>query len=611
MKPRLCSILSLVLFVGVADVLVAKSKLLDRIPSDSVLVVSVDDLSDFSEKIEDGPFGLLSQSPAWSKVTDWMEQEFESEFGEKEPALDEMIEQMKEWKDSFNGGMVMSMGGFEKMLDSLRPSPDERKSANDLRPNVVFLMETEKTDKDLVKTLRWMKKEIKRSDGDFGWDRSTVERTEIHWIGPKKSKEDERIALFIDGKVLHLILGGEENVRDVLLLGSGDSFSKAISENDQYLDLFTEIGSGDARVFVNFKPLISILKNVVADPKFELPENPFGIKTKSLVNALGLDSMDCLGLQIDPSDEGFSISSAFFVSKYDGLFTLMEDDGKKANLHPFVPPGLMSASSARYDLSKLWPKIEEMMREISPQLLLLVNAQIQAFEDQIGVPFRKNVLGSLGDDIVSFSRLNADWAENVGSIFSGELDDDELGIDQLSEDIKSPTSDVYAISLRDPKLFDQALRATMDGATKGADMFEERKHKGTLIRSMRGLEQAGVSLSYAVTDKWLLLTMGEDQFLNQVIDRMQSDQKSLWDRQDVKSALRDFPDQVSQVEYFDLGQLMGMLKPMIGEMMEGEGADMDLKPGDLPDFPYFMLGWGKYVKRGLVSKITLFPKASK
>ena len=151
----------------------------------------------------------------------------------------------------------------------------------------------------------------------------------------------------------------------------------------------------------------------------------------------------------------------------------------------------------------------------------------------------------------------------------------------------------------------------MDGATKGADMFEERKHKGTLIRSMRGLEQAGISLSYAVTDKWLLLTMGEDQFLNQVIDRMQSDQKSLWDRKDVKSALRDFPDQVSQVEYFDLGQLMEVLKPMMGEMIEDESADLDMRPGDLPSFPYLMLGWAKYVKRGMVSKFTLIPEASK
>ena len=73
--------------------------------------------------------------------------------------------------------------------------------------------------------------------------------------------------------------------------------------------------------------------------------------------------------------------------------------------------------------------------------------------------------------------------------------------------------------------FDQALRATVDGATKGADMFR-KEVQGHHIRSMAG-SQAGVSISYAVTEKWLLLTMGADQFLNQVIDRMQSI-KNLW-----------------------------------------------------------------------------------
>ena len=603
MKPILVSLFSSFFLFGFSGRLLAETKLLDRIPGDSVLVVSVDDWSDFAEKIEDGPFGHFSKSTAWSKMNEWMEYKFESGFGEKEAAVEEIIEQMKEWKDSFDGGMAMSMDGFDQMVENL--SEVEFKDLPP--PTAVFLLNTEKTDKDLIKTLRWMKKEIKRSDGHFGWDRSKIEGTDIHWIGSKKSKDNEKAAVFIKEKIFHLILGGEEHVREVLLLGSGDTSIKPISDSDRYLDLFDEIGEGDARLFMNFKPLVAMMEQLVEDPKLELPENPFGIKTEALMNALGLDSMDCLGVQLDPSDESFSLSSAFFVSKYDGLFTLMEDDGKKANLHAFVPPGVMSASSVRYDLSQLWPKMEGMMREISPQLLLLVNSQIQAFEDQIGVPFRKNVLGSLGDDLVSFSRLNKDWAKNVGQLFSDEDELDELDLDQLS----SPTSDVYAISLRDPKLFDQALRATMDGATKGADMFEERKHKGTLIRSMRGLEQSGVSISYAVTGKWLLLTMGEDQFLNQVIDRMQSDQKSLWDEKEVKSALRDFPDQLSQVEYFDLAQVMEMLKPMIGEMMEDELDDLDLKPRDLPDFPYFMMGWAKYVKQGLVSKVTLFPRSSK
>ena len=590
MKLRLHSILSLLIFVGLTDLLVAKSNLLDRIPKDSVLVVALDDWSDFSEKIEDGPLGLFSQSPAWSKMSEWMEEKFESEFGEKEPAVEEMIDQMKEWKDSFNGGMVLSMGGFDKMVGML----SDGKEFKDMPPpTVVFLIETEKTDKDLVQTLRWMKKEIKRTDGNFEWDRSTIEGTQVHWVGPNKGKDHEKAAVFVNDKILHLIFGGEKPVREALYLGAGDDLSKAISDSDQYMDLFDEIGEGDARVFMNFKPLLTMMEQLAGDSKFELPENPFGIKTKALVDALGLTSLDCLGLQIDLSGKSLSLSSAFFLNKYEGIFSLMEDNGKKANLHSFVPMNLMTASSVRYDLSKLWPKMEEMMRKISPQLLLLVNSQIQAFEDQIGVPFRKNVLGSLGDDVVSFSRLNADWTKNV------------------SYQLTSPTSDVYAISLRDPKLFDQALRATVDGATKGADMFEERKYKGTIIRSMRGLDQAGVSISYAVTDKWLLLTMGADQFLNQVIDRMQSDQESLWDRKDVKRALKNFPDQVSQIEFFDLGQLLKMLKPMMGKIMEDEVEDLDLKAEDLPDFPYFMLGWAKYVKRGLVSKVTLFPSSSK
>ena len=300
------------------------------------------------------------------------------------------------------------------------------------------------------------------TNGNFEWDRSTIEETQVHWIGANKGKDHEKAAVFVNDDVLHFIFGGEEPVREALYLGSGDDSSKAISDSDQYMDLFDEIGEGDARVFMNFKPLLTMMEQLAGDPKFELPENPFGIKTKALVDALGLNSLDCLGLQIDLSDKSLSLSSAFFVNKYEGIFSLMEDNGKKANLHSFVPTNLMTASSVRYDLSKLWPKVEEMMREISPQLLLLVNSQIQAFEDQIGVPFRKNVLGSLGDDVVSFSRLNADWTESVGRLFSDEDELDELKVDQLS----SPTSDVYAISLRDPKLFDQALRATVDGATK-------------------------------------------------------------------------------------------------------------------------------------------------
>jgi hypothetical protein len=308
-----------------------------------------------------------------------------------------------------------------------------------------------------------------------------------------------------------------------------------------------------------------------------------------------------MGLQVDLDRERFSISSAFFLSKYEGLFSLLESKGKKAKLHDFIPPNLFSATTARYDLSQLWPRMEAIIGKVSPQLLLLVNSQIQGFEDQIGVPFRKNVLGSLGDEFVTISQLNPDWTDNLGQFFS-EGKNDEL--EELTE--SSPTNEVYAISLSDPKLFDQALRATVDGATKGADLFEERKHKGVLIRSMRGLEQAGVSISYAVTDKWLLLSMGGAPLLNQVINRMESADDSIWERKDVKRALKNFPDGVSQVDYFDFGRIMEMSRPMIDKMMEDQ--EIKLKSSDIPEFPFFMLAWSKSVKNGVIGKAEFFPK---
>lgn len=578
----------------------AKPDLADFVSSDAVVLIQLDDWNDFSEKLDSGPMGVFSESPAWGKMVNWMEDELEDDLDSG--IMEEMKELMIEWKDSFTGGMIMTMGNFEKML----PVNDEDDS---LPPSFTVLIETDSAPKDLMASLRWMKKEVAGSGGKFSWERSKVAGNQVHWIGPKASdgRKDE-MALVLRKGILFLLFGGEEHVRETLLLAAGESGTKNISGDSDFQDVFDEIGKGDARIYLNFKPLVRMLEDLGENPQAQMPENPFGVKTAGLIEALGLDSLDSMGLQLDLDRERFSISSAFFLSKYEGLFSLFESKGKKAKLHDFIPPNLFTATTARYDLSQLWPRMEAIIGKISPQLLLLVNSQIQGFEDQIGVPFRKNVLGSLGDELVTVSQLNPDWTDNLGQLFSEGADDGDLDVDELKELTESsPTNEVYAISLNDPKLFDQALRATVDGATKGADLFEERKHKGVLIRSMRGLEQAGVSISYAVTDKWLLLSMGGAPLLNQVINRMESADDSIWERKDVKKALKNFPDGVSQVDYFDFGQVMKMFRPMIDEMMEEQ--EIQLKSSDIPEFPFFMLAWSKSIKNGVIGKAELFPKS--
>ena len=571
----------------------AKADLADFVSSDAVVYIQLDDWNDFSEKLDSGPMGVFSESPIWGKMVKWVEGELEDDLDSG--TMKEMKELMIEWKDSFNGGMIMSVGNIEKMLSA----GDEDSS---FPPNLTILVQTDSAQKDLTASLRWMKKEVTNTGGKFSWERSKVAGNQVHWIGAKASDaRKEEIALVLRKGILFFLLGGEEHVQETLLLAGGESGTKNISGDSDFQDVFDEIGKGDARLYLNFKPLVHMLEDLSENPETQIPENPFGVKTAGVIEALGLGSLESMGLQVDLDRECFSISSAFFLSKYEGLFSLLESKGKKAKLHDFIPPNLFSATTARYDLSQLWPRMEAIIGKISPQLLLLVNSQIQGFEDQIGVPFRKNVLGSLGDEIVTISQLNPNWTDNLGQFFS-EGRKDELK--ELTE--SSPTNEVYAISLSDPKLFDQALRATVDGATKGADLFEERKHKGVLIRSMRGLEQTGISISYAVTDKWLLLSMGGAPLLNQVINRMESADDSIWERKDVKRALKNFPAGVSQVDYFDFGQIMEMFKPMIDEMMEDQ--EIKLKSSDIPEFPFFMLAWSKSVKNGVIGKAELFPK---
>ena len=95
------------------------------------------------------------------------------------------------------------------------------------------------------------------------------------------------------------------------------------------------------------------------------------------------------------------------------------------------------------------------------------------------------------------------------------------------------------------------MRAMVDSVSQGNELFEETEYKGVTIRSMRGLEAAGLSIAYAITDDWLLVSMGKQQYLNQVINRMKKGKNSLWDSSFIENAMADLPRGIRQVDYVD------------------------------------------------------------
>lgn len=573
MKTSPCLLLISIHCVFFAQHSKAESVLLPMLPEDTVFLLEVDDWKELGQSIESGPLGAFSGSKAWGEMTEWTEQKMKSELGNDSKKIELLFERLEEWGESVSGGMVLAVGNLEKLLSKQMP-------------DFTLLLETDATQSKLEETLRWMKKEGTSSEGGFSWEREKIAGEMVHWIGPDNAKEKEqRVAVLLVDQTLGILAGGEDHVRETILRMEGES--ESMDGNDNYLDLFDEINRGAARMFIDFVPLQALIEQAEASPGMQFPENPFGVTTTSLISGMGLDSMECLGLQIDPSGKNLVLSSAAFFSKYEGIFSFLQNEANTEVIqYGFIPTQAFTATSVRYDFAQIWPTMEKMITGLSPQLMLLVNSQIQAFEEKSGVAFRRDVMGTLGDEAFSFSLLPA----RVQSI----------------EDFEK-SSDFFGISLTDSKLFDRSLRTMIDSVAPGNDLFTERVHRGVTIRKLRGLEESGISLSYAVTDKWLLLAMGQDNQLNQIINRMNGKGRSLWEKKEVQQALADLPEDTNQLEFADFEKLVKFLTSLAVIALESEG-EIEMKASDFPDFPYFLIGWSKNVRRGIIAEAKLYPK---
>mgnify|MGYP006915944331 CR=1 FL=1 len=579
------------LFLILPSLLSAKVKLAEYLPDSAWVTMEVDDLSKLQKDLKEGPFGNIWEHPGIKQLRERLPKAF-PDNPENGPSK-ELFERMMEFGEQFSGQVAFAFGGVENMLEV---DDDDEHGL----PEVVLLAETEMTSEYLNEFMQWMEKEVKDSGGHMLLEKEEIAEETVFFVGDSKlhaEDKEKRMGFFLVDGVFGF--GGGRSAIEEMVESLADEPSGGIVENPDYHEVFEEIGAGDVRFFVNFRGLSDLLDFVGESEDMQIPENPFGVTTKGIIDALGLEALECMGLGMDFDENGMEIASAIFMGKREGLLKLMRLPEGDAPLVSFVPTGATTATVARYDLGAVWPVVEEILRKVSPALHLLVDSQIQAFETKAGVNVRKDILGALGEELVTFSDLKPLDFENL------ETPDD------------LPMSEFYAISLRDSEVFDRSLRTMLSSLAPGSELFKDREHKGITVRSMRGTEGAGINLSYAVTPKWLLVNVGDRSRMTRVIGQLNKSRKSLWKKPAVADALREGPKGVKQWDYIDLENLSNFLFPLLGMALEDSEFKLELGitnkdenffDKDFPSLPYFMLSWTRESKRGFVSKAKLFPK---
>jgi hypothetical protein len=135
------------------------------------------------------------------------------------------------------------------------------------------------------------------------------------------------------------------------------------------------------------------------------------LKPEKLFAALGLGGLSSLAFTVQQSNEGASVQ--VFVgapeSKRRGLSKLFAPEAKEASPPVFIPADTVKFLRWRSDGQKAWANLQQMLGELSPQMqgginFLLDSAEARAKEKEPGFDLRKFLVGSLGDDLISFEK---------------------------------------------------------------------------------------------------------------------------------------------------------------------------------------------------------------
>lgn len=202
--------------------------------------------------------------------------------------------------------------------------------------------------------------------------------------------------------------------------------------------------------WMNVKALMDgMLREAASEtPNPQAPAPVEDIPISQAMTALGLKGVKSLAFSMRAGPEGSFIEA--FVSAPEpartGLVRVMAGEPKETAPPPFVPADVASFSRRRIDGQKAWAAFEKTLREISPSALNVLNfvldtANVSAQEKIPGFDVRKNLIGNLGDDLITFTKAPADAAAGKSG------DSPVLAL------ISSPNAEELAMSLKSVLVF--------------------------------------------------------------------------------------------------------------------------------------------------------------
>ncbi len=457
---------ALFLLAGAAQAAIpSPAKLL---PKDTLFVLSVPDWAKASDSMSGSSGGRLWSDPSMKAFRD----NFEKKFSEKVVGTLE--------KDL---GIKMSdYTGLARGQMTLAIVQDGWKGATDTEPGLLMVLDArDKSDvlkerlgevrrkladaKKPVKTEKIRDVEFSSVTIDLPGDEEAADEKK-DGNGAADANADKETLIF--GQVdTALLVSTSAKTLEKVMAGIGGGTSETLADEPAFQASEAAWFRGaSAFGWVHFVPLYRVLSQLAAG-------NPgadaMGVDPKAALKAVGLEGLKTVSMAWTPGSDGDAgvLSMSIPEGQRAGLFKMLAIPAKEAAPLPFIPADAVKFQRWRLDGQKMWATLEETLAAVSPQLNGFVQLMVaQAGKDKDpSFDLKKNVVGNLGDDIISYGK-----ASTGTSI----------------EDLTNPPG-VMLVGSPSPDNLTGGIKMAAGalGGGGGNDDSKDREFNGKKIRSMR------------------------------------------------------------------------------------------------------------------------------
>ncbi len=326
-------------------------------------------------------------------------------------------------------------------------------------------------------------------------------------------------------------------------------------------DLKAHLGRcGDAPdflIFANISKLEPAWRAWLATPAAQqFNNNPAGITLDNLLRALVPEKMTSLTLSIDLEPSQTHFDASIGGSNEAGLLSLMTYSNGELRKPEFVPANTMHAGVARFDFALFYDRLLEMAKTITPMFAGMAEGQLAAIESQVGINFRRDLLGGLGVDIIFFEDMRVD------------------GRKQAADALDFQTDILYAVSLKNARGVETALGAIRTFLGQGMAAFDERDFLGTKIFTYKMPAEASapadsqeedgaqppsmlpVEISHAIAGGYLLIGVGSQSPIERVLKALHTPANTVWQEPVVRKTLDAVGQDIASFEYYNYSGLL-------------------------------------------------------